>query len=43
MCIRDRVSGDNAGLSGTGTLAAKNAGAEALTSSSGALAGLSVQ
>jgi len=42
LSVDNLVVGDNAGLSGTGTMASANAGTEALTSTSGALSGLSV-
>src|SRR3569623_1761364 len=42
LTVTNLVGADNAGLSGTGVLAAKDAGSEALTLSGGALAGLSV-
>ena len=42
LSVTNMVAGDAVGLAGTGTLASKNAGAEALTSTSGALAGLNV-
>src|SRR3569623_460878 len=42
LTVTNLVGADNAGLSGTGVLAAKDAGSEALTLSGGALAGRSV-
>ncbi|MBB5048425.1 filamentous hemagglutinin family protein [Rhodopseudomonas rhenobacensis] len=42
LTVDNLVMGDNAGLSGVGTMASANAGAQVLTSAGGALAGLSV-
>ena len=42
LTVTNAIAGDTVGLAGTGVLASKNAGSEALTSTAGALSGLSV-
>ncbi len=42
LTVTNLVSGDNAGLTGTGTLVSRNAGSETLTSTNSALTGLAV-
>ncbi len=42
LTVTNTVAGDTVGLAGSGVLASKNAGPEALTSTSGALSGLTV-